>query len=570
MKNCFRFLLSVLLFVAGLNGIMAQEDPPNPSPHGVIDGTVLDDSTGLPIREARVKFFNIHRLWTEGTHTDSNGYYHASLDTGNYLVRVEKFGYIPEWFDNAREVRDGLVLDLHQDTTLTANVSLQPFEPPIFVNVTGTVTDSATGAPLQNALVAFVRPHRWLKWLEELSDWNGGPPEERVFLPGLGRLHGVVWFGLTDENGNYEAHVLKNLPFIAVAVKPGYLHEFYNNKLWPFDADKIVATGNLSGINFDLVQNPLAVNTLSGRIVDSSGSGVPSHVLLVRLLPNSAMRVRYVPTDSLGNYLFQHLVPGRFLVKAVPMNGFAPAWYAENECGIRNWHNADVVEVLSNVSNIDVCVRPYRRDGFCRISGNISEGGGNLFSAAGLGGVSVYAVSGITGEVEGYDITEDDGSYSIDNLTPGSYTVTIDKEGYVSGNSPVVTVDETNGYDAGNQDVGITSDPLLGVVNNQPEMPKAFQLYQNFPNPFNPVTVIRYDVPVASIVTLKVYNLIGQRVQTLADEVKQAGSYSVRWNGTDDNGKQMTSGIYFVKFIAKPVDGERPAYESLRKMIMVK
>ena len=69
-------------------------------------------------------------------------------------------------------------------------------------------------------------------------------------------------------------------------------------------------------------------------------------------------------------------------------------------------------------------------------------------------------------------------------------------------------------------------------------------LDHNYPNPFNPETVIKYKVNDASSVTLKIYNLIGQEIRALVDEVQSAGSYQIRWDGKDNLGRNVASGIY--------------------------
>jgi hypothetical protein len=70
--------------------------------------------------------------------------------------------------------------------------------------------------------------------------------------------------------------------------------------------------------------------------------------------------------------------------------------------------------------------------------------------------------------------------------------------------------------------------------------PSSFQLYQNFPNPFNPITTIFYSIPKNGLVTLKVYDILGTEVTELLNEVKETGSYSVTFNAAD-----LPSGIYF-------------------------
>ena len=78
-------------------------------------------------------------------------------------------------------------------------------------------------------------------------------------------------------------------------------------------------------------------------------------------------------------------------------------------------------------------------------------------------------------------------------------------------------------------------------------LPQAFELSQNYPNPFNPETKIEYSLPNAAVVKLAVYNLLGQRVATLVDQRQSAGIHSIFWNGKDDLGRSVASGIYLYR-----------------------
>ena len=95
---------------------------------------------------------------------------------------------------------------------------------------------------------------------------------------------------------------------------------------------------------------------------------------------------------------------------------------------------------------------------------------------------------------------------------------------------------------------------------------RHFSLSQNYPNPFNPVTRIQYSVysrQTAAHTTVRIYNIQGQLVRTLVDQPKQAGSYQVVWDGKNQSGKDVGSGIYFCKL--KVGDNSQT-----KKMVLIK
>ena len=74
--------------------------------------------------------------------------------------------------------------------------------------------------------------------------------------------------------------------------------------------------------------------------------------------------------------------------------------------------------------------------------------------------------------------------------------------------------------------------------------------YRNFPNPFNPETVIEYEIPESSQVHLVVYNALGQRIKMLVNDQQDSGRYSVRWDGRDEGGRSVSSGVYLFRLKA--------------------
>ena len=83
-----------------------------------------------------------------------------------------------------------------------------------------------------------------------------------------------------------------------------------------------------------------------------------------------------------------------------------------------------------------------------------------------------------------------------------------------------------------------------GIIDKAAAQSKEYALEQNYPNPFNPETEIHYQLPKASHVVLKVYNLMGQEIKTLVNNYHTAGYHSVKWDGTNNHGMKVASGIY--------------------------
>ena len=94
-------------------------------------------------------------------------------------------------------------------------------------------------------------------------------------------------------------------------------------------------------------------------------------------------------------------------------------------------------------------------------------------------------------------------------------------------------------------------------------VPSQYVLHQNFPNPFNPFTTIRFEIPAAMDVRLTVYNALGQAVRNLLTEHLAPGRYAVRWDASDDAGRPVGAGTYLYRL-------EAPGMASTRKMMLLK
>ena len=140
-------------------------------------------------------------------------------------------------------------------------------------------------------------------------------------------------------------------------------------------------------------------------------------------------------------------------------------------------------------------------------------------------------------------------SISTTQVTGGSVTLPVSLSAY--GTSIIILSDSAR---------HVTFAPLTHVGDLR--VPRGFALYPNYPNPFNPSTTIRYELPHACAVQLRVFNLLGEEVTRLVDGRQSAGSYQVEWNGRSSSGRSVSSGIYFVHLQADE-------FSQTRKVIFV-
>ena len=99
--------------------------------------------------------------------------------------------------------------------------------------------------------------------------------------------------------------------------------------------------------------------------------------------------------------------------------------------------------------------------------------------------------------------------------------------------------------------------------NSMPELPDRFYLMQNFPNPFNATTTIRYYLPQAAQVQIDIFNVLGKKVRTLIDTRQTAGVHRLIWNGQNDMGETVSSGLYYYRLNAS-------GFKAMKKMILLK
>ena len=177
----------------------------------------------------------------------------------------------------------------------------------------------------------------------------------------------------------------------------------------------------------------------------------------------------------------------------------------------------------------------------------------------------------IDGECKGATVVQDT-SAQICAYIIGNQGSSLEFEFYYGGRSENKLIREYNIYDP---ETSQTEKGSIQVENNRDCYYVSFKDEQestlspvrleasNYPNPFNPVTTISYSLPEDSQISISIYNIKGQKVKTLVTGTQPAGSYNVTWNGKDESGKDVTSGIYFYKLRTQN-------NETTRKMLLLK
>jgi hypothetical protein len=164
------------------------------------------------------------------------------------------------------------------------------------------------------------------------------------------------------------------------------------------------------------------------------------------------------------------------------------------------------------------------------------------------------------------------GNYKLGNYVIGAGGVTgaISSNNRLSGTVGQTAVDKVQGgqYILSS---GFWNPPviILGIEDiDKLLIPTVYELNQNYPNPFNPSTTISYGIPFVSDVSLEIYNVLGQRVRVLVSEKQPPAFYDIVWDGRNDQGAAVASGVYVYRMAARGSNGE--SYVQTRKMLFVR
>jgi len=260
--------------------------------------------------------------------------------------------------------------------------------------------------------------------------------------------------------------------------------------------------------------------------------------------------------DTSGNYTLKRCPIDSLDIMAYQNSeeDFVPTYYVSTI----DWRNAVKVYPDGNLQNINILV--YRIQTGPELDPR-SRIGGRVFNLneQGLKDAIVYAKRGSS--FLSYGISTSTGNYVINSLEFGSYDILVNRMGYCGASSTIIL--GPNNIDTLNFRLCRV---LIGIEKNGEIIPLSFKLYQNYPNPFNPKTRIEFDIPVNSMVTLVVYDLLGREVtKLLDDDFNLSGSYSVELDAS-----VFASGVYFYRLVARHAGLMTGDFTETKKMVLIK
>jgi protocatechuate 3,4-dioxygenase beta subunit len=492
---------------------------------GYIAGNVQFDRLGTPVHGADIKFFSENAAYHH-TVTDRNGNYIARLPAGKYYVSCSYHDpdgnyYYKEYYDDVQSLGEATVVTVRPNE-ITSHIDFGiPF--PLYqftVTISGCVLDN-NNMPLKEALVKA--------WQINVPFFN---------------CEKDIYFAWTDKEGKFKIEINLDISnstrptplygFIVSAEKERYKTEFYNEKPAPYLADILWAFQDTTFTNVDFSLDPWnAPNSISGIITSETGDAI-ANAFVIAFNKNSGETI-FTFTNNLGQYTLDALQPDYYYLLFMAQ-GYMPEFFDDKHV----WEDATPVLAIGTVNGIDANLMPIFWD---TVGGTVA---GTVCTPNGqpLSGVLV-AIKNSTGDIVGYDLTNEQGSYQISGLGDGDYQSFATKVNYGSQSSPICINSATTEMILVNFELEQMVTNLPGPGIEEVSIPTKITLMPNYPNPFNPVTRIQFANPSTQKVRLIIYDILGKKVKELVHQVLPSGWYTFIWDATDNMGNQVSSGIYF-------------------------
>jgi len=449
------------------------------------------------------------------------GDYSMELAPGKYVIRCvayfDDYRYMV-FYDSVFTPKEATKVDVHSDVS---GIDFNLPEPTVApFSISGTVTSRQSGLPLEGANVVFV-------------SYN--------FLSNLWQ----TWEATTDADGNYRVEgytMLQEDSLVGFAWKDStFFAQFYNDKPTLQTADPIIyhANEDVQNINFALdtidTENGYSI---SGMLLNEKGEPITTGSVTAYTTATN-VGVITVQVDSTGHYAFDPIFPNGSVVYLQAWGGYdyLPEFYND----AHTWSEAVPIYIQgADVTGLNFVLQEKKptRILLAKIKGWVkveTQGLAKATEESDLVGGIVYAKPAGTDEWTGYSYIREDGSFDLPVESDGTYDILVTtKDGDVNSTVEVKDLQAT------------TTVEVTAIPDKKDNLVvKSDQLYDAYPNPFNPSTTIKVQMAQTGPAQLIIYNVLGQKVRTLYNGVLPQGVKKFVWNGKDNAGHQVASGLYF-------------------------
>jgi hypothetical protein len=416
---------------------------------------------------------------------------------GSFTINLPLAASFPE---------DASVVITLTDQGVSATAQLQTIPLDSDFSIAGTVTQESSwiNLPVPYGLVwTFYNASP-----EEVGDLIGDLSLETL-IEYLGQDHYFISTS-TALLGTYQLMIPDTIPNVHCTVGVYSALDIAGGYVAP-DMQLVTVNGNLSNINF-LYQQP--DGTLSGTVSDEAGNPLDNTFILLSNTADSLNNV-FALTDSLGAYSFSLLTGSYYMVSM--HTGYT------TQTEVINFTGGNIDHDIVMLSNVDTG----------SVSGLVTDRDGNPLENA---TVEFF----LNGELATSTMTAENGSYSV-SLEYGEYTYRVWLSGYMTSEGSL-SVNQSDIV------IDCTLDPII-ATDDQVNALSQIALHVS-PNPFNPSTTVSFNLPLASSVTIEVFNARGQRVRTLIQGTLPAGFHEVVWDGTDECANPAASGVYIMRMMS--------------------
>ena len=505
---------------------------------GIVSGHVRFDMSEDAVLHSVIEFINLDNTKSNiFATTNDEGSFIAKVPAGQYYVSCsvsmhDSTFFFQEYWDNTVSLTQAKVLTVDNGqfyTGINFDIPDSVVAPSHSVSFEGKV-ESSMNSPIANA---FVRV-----WA------SGQEDEDESDNAGVAR---------TDSNGDYSI-TLSNLKsfmntFIVSAHSEGYPVQFYNNATSYFSATILHAFSDttFANINFTLSANDTVQHyAISGTVTDSAGNGIKGAFVAVFDSASDHDQAHVGVTDSTGNYSVGNLPAGTYYVM-FHAKGYISQFYKNAD----KWENATAIHLTGSVIGINATLMQAPQTiANGQIIGQIHSSNGTA-----LAGVLITVFSS-NGQAVASAVTDACGSYSILGIAQGSYTISASLTTY-SSQQQSATYSPSSGSTTV-QNFTMPSSAVTAIQTPNISLPSKYELDNNYPNPFNPSTVIGFTIPMTTHVRLDIYNILGQRVAELVNANMSAGSYKFSFDAS-----KLSSGVYLYRLATNN-------FTAVKKMILSK